>query len=169
MIRSAPEVHCVCWWDGQRPGPKAASLMATAGIRLSHGVTGSRHRRCSQGRETRIDGSRHGSVERHAKLLGMNQKGEELSGFWRLTFLSVISTHGMVHLLWRCGSLCALVTWGRYHGGRRPSSDDSLHSPTVIPPSALDKPSIMKRYHRRQKCSHSSTMVTLDDSEFVEC
>ena len=40
--------------------------------------------------------------------------------------------------------------WGRYHGGRRPSSDDSLHSPTVIPPSALDKPSIMKRYHRRR-------------------
>ena len=35
-------------------------------------------------------------------------------------------------------------TWGRYHGGRRPSSDDSLHSPTVIPPPALDKPSIMK-------------------------
>ena len=26
---------------------------------------------------------------------------------------------------------------GRYHGGLRPSSDDSLHSPTVIPPSAL--------------------------------
>ena len=25
----------------------------------------------------------------------------------------------------------------------------SLHSPTVIPPSALDKPSIMKRYHRQ--------------------
>ena len=38
---------------------------------------------------------------------------------------------------------------GRYHGGRRPLSDDSFHSPTVIPPSALDKPSIMKRYHRR--------------------
>ena len=35
--------------------------------------------------------------------------------------------------------------WGRYHGGRRPSSDDSFHSPTVIPPSAVDKPSIMKR------------------------
>ena len=31
---------------------------------------------------------------------------------------------------------------GRYHGGRRPSSDDSLHSPTVIPPSALDKQSL---------------------------
>ena len=42
------------------------------------------------------------------------------------------------------------LSWGRYHGGRRPSSDDSLHSPTVIPPSALDKPSIMKRYHRRR-------------------
>ena len=23
-------------------------------------------------------------------------------------------------------------TWGRYHGGRRPSSDDSFHSPTAI-------------------------------------
>ena len=27
--------------------------------------------------------------------------------------------------------------------------DDSLHSPAVIPPSALDKPRIIKRYHRR--------------------
>ena len=63
--------------------------------------------------------------------------------------------------------------WGRYHGGRRPSSDDSFHSPTVIPPSALDKPSIMKRYHRRRTCSHTSsrcsqTMVTLHDTRFVE-
>ena len=47
-------------------------------------------------------------------------------------------------------------SWGRYHGGRRPSSDDSFHSPTVIPPSALDNPSIMKRYHRRRTCSHTS-------------
>ena len=39
---------------------------------------------------------------------------------------------------------------GRYHGGRRSSSDDSFHSPAVIPPSALDKPSIMKRYYRRR-------------------
>ena len=65
-------------------------------------------------------------------------------------------------------------TRGRYYGGRRPSSDDSLHSPTVIPPSALDKPSIMKRYHRRRTCSHTSsrrspTMVTLHDTGFVEC
>ena len=42
------------------------------------------------------------------------------------------------------------IIWGRYHGGRRPSSDDSFHSPTVIPPSALDKPSIMTRHHRRR-------------------
>ena len=40
--------------------------------------------------------------------------------------------------------------WGSYHGGRRPSSDDSFHSPTVIPQLALEKPSIMKRYYRRQ-------------------
>ena len=75
---------------------------------------------------------------------------------------------------------CAVVemthahTRGRYHGGRRPSSDDSSHSPTVIPPSALDKPSVMKRYHRRRTCSHTSprcspTMETLHDSRFVEC
>ena len=65
-------------------------------------------------------------------------------------------------------------TRGRYHGGRRPSSDDSFHSPTVIPPPTLDKPSIMKRYHRRRTCSHTSprrspTMVTLHDTRFVEC
>ena len=34
--------------------------------------------------------------------------------------------------------------WGRYHGGRRLSSEDSFHSPTTIPSSALDKPRIMK-------------------------
>ena len=64
--------------------------------------------------------------------------------------------------------------WGRYHGGRRPSSDDTFHSPTVFPPSALDKPSTMKRYHSRRTCSHtlprrSPTMVTLQDTRFVEC
>ena len=60
---------------------------------------------------------------------------------------------------------------GRYHG---PSSDDNLHSPTVIPPSALDKTSAMKRYHRQRTCSHtlprrSPTMVTLRGTRFVEC
>ena len=64
--------------------------------------------------------------------------------------------------------------WGWYHGGRRPSSDDSFHNQTVIPPSALDKPIIKKRYHRRRTCSHTSprrlpTMVTLHDTRFVEC
>ena len=58
-------------------------------------------------------------------------------------------------------------TRGRYHGGLRPSSDDSLQSPTVIPPSALDKPAIIKCYHRRRTCIRTSprrspTMVTLD-------
>ena len=65
-------------------------------------------------------------------------------------------------------------TRGRYHGGRRPSSDDSFHSPTVIPPSALDKPSIMKHYHRRRMTrrgvtARSPTMVTLHDTGFAEC
>ena len=49
-----------------------------------------------------------------------------------------------------CCSGCVFCQfWGRYHVVRRPSSDDSFHSPTVIPPWTPDKPSIMKRYHRR--------------------
>ena len=72
------------------------------------------------------------------------------------------------------GPFPASESRGPYHGGRRPSSDDSFHSPTVIPPSALDKPSFMKRDHRRRTCSHTSprrspTMVTLHDTRFVEC
>ena len=64
--------------------------------------------------------------------------------------------------------------WGRYHGGRRPPSDDSFHSPTVIPHSALDKPSIMTRSHRRRttrRCvtARSRTMVTLHSTQFVKC
>ena len=67
-----------------------------------------------------------------------------------------------------------LNTWGQYHEGRRPSSDDSFHNPAVIPPSALDKPSIMKPYHRRRTTrwgvtARSPTMVTLHDTRFVEC
>ena len=63
-----------------------------------------------------------------------------------------------------------LDTRSRYHGGRRPSSDDSLHSPTIVfPPSAFDKPSTMKRYHRRRTTrwgvtACSLTMVTLYDN-----
>ena len=68
----------------------------------------------------------------------------------------------------------AVMLWGRCHGGRRPSSNDTFHSPTVIPPSALDKPSITKRSLRRRTCSHTSprrspTKVTLHDTRFVEC
>ena len=56
----------------------------------------------------------------------------------------------------------------------RHNYDDSLHSPAVIPPSALDKPSIMKRYQRRRATrwgvtAVSPTMVTLHDTRFVEC
>ena len=63
---------------------------------------------------------------------------------------------------------------GWYHGGRQLSCDNSFHSPTVIPPSELDKPSIIKRYHHRRTCSHTSprrspTMVMLHDTRFVEC
>ena len=72
-------------------------------------------------------------------------------------------------LRWLSGITRATAqNWGRYHGGRRPSSDDSLHSPTVIPPSALDKLSIMKRYHRWRLTrwgvtARLPTMVTLRD------
>ena len=57
---------------------------------------------------------------------------------------------------------------GRYHGGRQPSSDDSLHSPTVISPWALDKPSIMKRYYRR-RTTRCGVTARLHDTRFVEC
>ena len=80
------------------------------------------------------------------------------------------------HLLQNCPTHQNLPaeTLGRYHGGQRPSSDDSLHSLIVIPPSALDKRSITKSYHRRQTCSHTSprrspTMVKIHDTRFVEC
>ena len=75
--------------------------------------------------------------------------------------------------LWKRRQPREQQTLGWYHGGRRTSSDDILHSPTVIPPSAFDQPSIMKRYHRRRTCSHTSprrstTMLTLHDTGFVE-
>ena len=64
--------------------------------------------------------------------------------------------------------------WGRYHGGRPPSSDDSFHSKTVIPPLVPDKPSIVKRYHRQRTTrrgvtARSPTILTLHDTRFVEC
>ena len=47
---------------------------------------------------------------------------------------------------------------------------DSFHSPTVIPPSALDKPSIKKRYHRRESAvTPHLVVITLHDTRFVEC
>ena len=80
------------------------------------------------------------------------------------------------------GLLCPMLsavsvasqTWGQYHGGQWPSSDDSLHSPAVIPPLALGKPSIMKHYHCQRTTMWGMTaclptMVTLHDTQFVEC
>ena len=64
-------------------------------------------------------------------------------------------------------------TWSQNHGDLPMSSDDSFHSPTVIPPLALDKPSIMKRYHHRQTMrwgvtARLPTMVTHHDTRFVK-
>ena len=72
------------------------------------------------------------------------------------------------------GAICC-HNWGQYYGGWWLSSDDSFHSPSVIPPSALDKPSIMKHYHCRRTRSHTSSphrspmLVTLHDTRFIEC
>ena len=64
-------------------------------------------------------------------------------------------------------------SWRRYHGGWLPSSEDSFHSLTIIPPSALDKPRIMECYLCRRVMrwgvtAHSPMMVTLRDTQFVE-
>ena len=66
------------------------------------------------------------------------------------------------------------LTRGRYHGGQRRSSDNSFHSPTIVPPLAHDKPSIMKHYHHQWTTRWGLTacspmMVTLHDTWFVEC
>ena len=93
---------------------------------------------------------------------------------WQQIFVSILICWNTVYS--RQCQKCLVVQhyfsiWGWYHGGQRPSSDDSFHSPTVIPPSA---PSIMKHYHHCRMCSHTSpcpspTMVTLHDTKFVEC
>ena len=89
------------------------------------------------------------SVSQRNKTItdGNNSSVSELcweGGHWHPIFLLPVflAHHGFYREISR--------TWGRYHGGRRPSSDASLRSPTVIPPPALEKPSIMKRYHRRR-------------------
>ena len=65
-------------------------------------------------------------------------------------------------------------TRGRYHGGRRPSSDDSLHGPTVIALGTRHT-----EYHEALPSSanvqshtsprRSPTMATLHDTRRVEC
>ena len=94
------------------------------------------------------------------------QKGaDQIADQW----LQNCYSYGYRHV-WHFGT----STNGRYHGGRQPSSDDSFRSPTIIPPSALDKPSIIKRFHCRRMMRWGvtprlPTMVMLHDTGFVEC
>ena len=95
-----------------------------------------------------------------------------LTDLWSLPMSAFVITSQYATLpLWL--HKAKIYIWGRYHGGRRPSSDDSFHSPTIIPPSALHKPSVKKRYHRRRTTrwgvtACSPTMVTLHDTRFIE-
>ena len=124
--------------------------------------------------------SRHSCVQIVCSTLGVHQRQHVCHMVWEdssAIILTELKSHlflVLFHLLKSSTNEGGEETRGWYHGGRRLSSDDSLHSPTVIPPSALDKPSIMKRYHRRRTCSQTSphrstTMVTLHDTWFVEC
>ena len=49
----------------------------------------------------------------------------------------------------QCDAAAATLLAGIIEADARQMTVDSFHSPAVIPPAALDKPSIMKRYHRR--------------------
>ena len=92
----------------------------------------------------------------------------QMSSWWHEMLNSVLNLSLIIFEVWDLNIL------SRYHGGPRQSSDDSFHSLAVIPPSALDKPTIMKCYHRRRTTRwgvtvRSPTMVMLHDTRFVEC
>ena len=75
--------------------------------------------------------------------------------------------------LWRANS-SAQSTHLPTYGGRWSSSDDSFHNITVSPPSALDKPSIMKCYHHWRRTRWGVTacspmMVTYNASWYLVC
>ena len=104
---------------------------------------------------------------------GSNAEGRHHRSRWTTT-TEMVEDHSRFYFALPLLHLHHPVSRSLYHGGGRPSSEDSLHSPTVIPLSALDKPSIMKRCHRRRTCSHTSprrspTMISLHDTGFVEC
>ena len=77
------------------------------------------------------------------------------------------------HLLQNCPTHQNLraETWGRYHRGRRPSSDDSLHESN----SHSTIGTRQTEYHEALPSSanvqspHTSSMVALHDTRFVEC
>ena len=95
---------------------------------------------------------------------------------WLASWLRIItSMHGMllshpVVFSYLCASAFqGPVSW-------RPTTVKwwQFHSPTVIPPLAFNKPSVMNCYHCRRRCSHTSPrrspmMVTLHDTWFVKC
>ena len=92
---------------------------------------------------------------------------------------SHIPSSGMVHAGYAWCVLDGIHWSGSWTSGAGiMEADDrrvtSFHSPTVIPLSALDKPSIMKHYHHRRTTrwgvtARSPTTVTLHDTWFVEC
>ena len=62
-------------------------------------------------------------------------------------------------------------TRGRYHGGRRPSSDYSFHSPTsTIGTRQTQYPEALPSSANSEvRCDCTFTMVTLHDTRFVKC
>ena len=94
-----------------------------------------------------------------------------LSDIWtrnanhQLPFFSLMSHFSLIlfcSLLPKPADRCGNTVWRHFVASRSwklriptvhpalplsPSSDDSFHSPTVIPPSALHKPTVIKRYH----------------------
>ena len=93
--------------------------------------------------------------------------------FCRLTSIFCSIVVQQTQVMFHATFLCAVCSSG---AGVMEADDRQVTTVfTVQPslPSALDKPSIMKRYHRRRTCSHTSprrspTMVTLHDTGYVE-
>ena len=86
------------------------------------------HRESRRGRERALEGER--ASERAQECISAHEKELMCSVASHLTNLSNFALEDISVLL-------CLQSRGRYRGGRRPSSDDIFHSPTVIPSSAL--------------------------------
>ena len=62
----------------------------------------------------------------------------------------------MFSLPFRCHSVWQHFKWSGPVSWRLTTVKWQQFSQSVIPPSAFDKPSIMKRYHHRRTCGHTS-------------